>query len=53
MLREHFPLYPECVMADGIDVLIKRLEASLARQEKAVADTKVQLEAAKRMRGSK
>lgn len=37
-------------MADAIDALVKRLEASLARQEKAVAETKLQLEAARKMK---
>lgn len=37
-------------MADAIDSLIARLEATLKRQESAVAATKLQLEAAKKMR---
>lgn len=49
MLREHFPLYPECVVSDPIDALVARLEASLKRQEAAVAATKAQLEAARKL----
>lgn len=36
-------------MSDPIDALIVRLEQTLKRQEKAVADTKLQLEAARKM----
>lgn len=40
-------------MADSMSALIARLEATLKRQEKAVADTRAQLEAAKKVAGVK
>lgn len=40
-------------MADSMDVLVKRLEASLARQEAAVKATREQLEAARRLQKPK
>lgn len=38
-------------MADAIDSLIARLEATLKRQEAAVVATKSQLEAARKLKG--
>lgn len=37
-------------MSDAIDALIKRLELTLVRQEKSVAETKSQLEAARKLK---
>lgn len=34
-------------MSDGVDVLVKRLEAALARQEKVAAETRSALAAAR------